>query len=113
MFSPGATGTGSRGLPQPSSGARYRAKLGTFSLADLWRSSCLILMTGRPWSWLMVEHDTGPYGEGSRCVDCIPMTELETVCRTCGESWTPDHAAYVRGTWRTCPSCRDRAARSP
>ena len=34
------------------------------------------------------------------------MTELETVCRTCGESWTPDHAAYVRGTWRACTRCR-------
>jgi len=32
--------------------------------------------------------------------------ELMTTCRTCGESWTPDHAAYVRGTWRACPRCR-------
>ena len=37
--------------------------------------------------------------------------ELMTVCRTCGESWTPDHAAYVRGDWRTCSACRERAAR--
>jgi len=33
--------------------------------------------------------------------------ELMTTCRTCGETWTPDQAAYVRGTWRTCQRCRD------
>ena len=32
--------------------------------------------------------------------------EMTTTCTSCGESWTPDHAACVRGDWRTCPLCR-------
>jgi hypothetical protein len=39
------------------------------------------------------------------------MTEIATTCRQCNESWTPDHQDYVRGQWRTCPDCRDLAAR--
>ncbi len=35
------------------------------------------------------------------------MIEMQTTCRTCGESWTPDHADYVRGDWRVCQRCRD------
>jgi len=38
-------------------------------------------------------------------------TEIETVCQTCGDAFTPDHADYVAGRWRTCSACRDRTAR--
>jgi len=34
------------------------------------------------------------------------MIELETRCTTCGHVFTPSHAAYVRGDWRTCTRCR-------
>jgi hypothetical protein len=37
--------------------------------------------------------------------------EMMTTCRTCGETWIPDHADYVRGAWRTCAACRERAER--
>ena len=32
--------------------------------------------------------------------------EIEVQCSCCGESWTPLHIDYVRGTWRRCPRCR-------
>lgn len=32
--------------------------------------------------------------------------EMQTTCRTSGESWTPDHADYVTCRWRTCTRCR-------
>lgn len=35
------------------------------------------------------------------------MIEIETTCRQCRETFTPDHADYVRGLWRVCPRCRD------
>ncbi len=33
--------------------------------------------------------------------------ELTIKCGGCGEEFSPDHADYVRGTWRVCPACRD------
>jgi|GEM_PF-2976380 len=38
------------------------------------------------------------------------MPELVTICRICGQDWTPDHQDYVRNTWRVCPQCRDGPA---
>jgi len=41
------------------------------------------------------------------------MIEIEATCTTCGADFTPSHAAYVRGTWRTCPSWRTRCRDGP
>ncbi len=41
------------------------------------------------------------------------MIELTVTCITCGADFTPSHAAYVRGTWRTCPSWRTRCRDGP
>ena len=43
------------------------------------------------------------------------MIDVTVTCRSCGIEHEPDRAAFTRGTWRTCPSCRqaihDHAAR--
>ena len=39
------------------------------------------------------------------------MIEIETVCITCDDAFTPDHDDYVAGRWRVCTRCRDRAER--
>ncbi len=35
------------------------------------------------------------------------MIDLTTQCAICGADFTPSHADYVRGIWRTCARCRD------
>lgn len=33
------------------------------------------------------------------------MTAIVATCRGCGAEFEPDHAAILRGAWKTCPSC--------
>ena len=41
------------------------------------------------------------------------MTALIATCRQCGCAFEPEHAAIVRGQWRTCPACQDRERAEP
>ncbi len=34
------------------------------------------------------------------------MISIEATCTSCAAEHAPDHAACVRGDWRTCPLCR-------
>ena len=37
--------------------------------------------------------------------------EIETTCQKCGKPFTPAHIDYIKGTWRTCPPCRQPPAK--